>query len=212
MRRAMSTWHLCIALSGLAACGSADLIRDPALERWCGSQPCEWQVEGSVQRVGTWHTDDYALQLLSDDARIWQDNGTATSESSRCFEFGMVAQIDRDTRVFLELDFLADGSVEFSQRLPPSRWERLTFRITAPTWYRGVRFSLRKDGPGRAILAELSALNAPGTCTAPPIELHDRPARATCSTDGARASASPCRGFGWSAISWPTSRARTPRQ
>jgi hypothetical protein len=133
--------------------------------------------------VGTWHKNDYAVELASDDARVWQDNGTVTSADARCFEFAMVAKIDSGTRVFLELDFMADGSNELSQRLPTSDWERLTFRITTPDWYHGVRFSLRKDGPGRAVLAELSAVNAPGQCTAPALELLDRPDGARCSRD-----------------------------
>ena len=168
---------------GLAGCSGQDLIRDPSVERWCGDLPCEWKTSGTVQRVGTWHKFDYAIELVSDDASVWQDNGTVSSSSARCFEFAMVAKVTPGTRVFLELDFQSDGSVELSQRLPVSDWERLTFLLTTPDWYRGVRFSLRKDGPGQAILGELSAVTAPGRCTAPPVELLNRPEGARCSQD-----------------------------
>jgi hypothetical protein len=167
----------------LSGCGAEDLIRDPSVERWCGDRPCEWKTSGTVQRVGTWHKFDYAIELVSDDASVWQDNGTVTNSVARCFEFGMVAKVGRDTRVFLELDFQSDGSVELSQRLPASDWERLTFLVTTPDWYHGVRFSLRKEGPGVAILGELSAITAQGRCTAPAVQLLDRPDGARCTQD-----------------------------
>ena len=169
-------------LFGLTGCG-AELIRDPTVDRWCGDKPCDWQTDGTVRRVGTWHESDYAIELVSDDARVWQQNGTVTNSDSRCFEFAMVAKVTGDTRVFLELDFLSDGSVELSQRLPVSDWERLTFLVTTPDWYRGVTFSLRKEGPGQAILAELSAHTANGKCTAPAVELLERPDGARCTKD-----------------------------
>jgi hypothetical protein len=162
-------------------CGSSD-TRNPEFDRWCGGLPCEWMVEGDVERVGTWHTNDYAVQLVSDDAQLEQVNG-ALNEYNNCLDFGLVAKIDRGVRVFLELDFMNDGKVDFSQQLPMSDWDRLTFKITAPDWYRGVRFIVRKAGPGRAIVAELGASAGWGGCTAPPVELADRPAGAHCSSD-----------------------------
>jgi hypothetical protein len=95
----------------------------------------------------------------------------------------MLAKLDADTRLFLELDFLDDGEVEFSQRIPRSDWDRRTFRITPPTWYEGVRFIIRKDGPGYAALAQLSA-ESTFDCTAVPIELLNRPAGSVCEDDG----------------------------
>ena len=169
-------WALC-----LLSCGADSLIRNPDVERWCGDNPCDWQVEGEIKRVSTWHPNDYAVALVSDDAKLIQENGTVDNTDSDCFSFTMVAKIAEGVKVFLELDFLADGSVEFSQRLPVSNWERRTFKVTAPEWYRKVRFIIRKEGPGRAILAELAAENANRQCTAPPVELRERPEGAICS-------------------------------
>jgi hypothetical protein len=168
---------------GVLSCSAGELIRNPDIDRWCGDNPCDWQVQGDVRRVGTWHPNDYAVALLSDDAALIQENGTVDYRDSDCFSFAMVAKIAPGVKVFLELDFLADGSVEFSQRLPVSNWERRTFKVTAPDWYHKVRFIIRKEGPGRAILAEISAENTNRQCTAPPVELHDRPEGAPCSTD-----------------------------
>ena len=94
----------------------------------------------------------------------------------------MVAKIDPGVRIFLELDFLDDGVIDFQQRLPESDFDQLRFLITPPQWYDGVRFILRKDGPGRAVLAELSA--QPSTaCTAPPVALLARPDGIECESD-----------------------------
>ena len=174
----LSVWVLCIL-----SCSRSDLIRNPNVERWCGEKPCDWQVEGEVQRVGTWHPNDYAVSLVSDDAALVQENSTVDYRDTDCFDFAMVAKIDRGVDVYLELDFLSDGTVEFSQRLPISKWERRTFRVTAPEWYSKVRFIIRKRGPGLAILAEISAKTADGQCSAPPVELLERPEGAVCTSD-----------------------------
>jgi hypothetical protein len=176
----------------LLSCGAGDLIRNPDVERWCGDNPCDWQVEGEIARVSTWHPNDYAVSLVSDDAALIQENGTVDYRDSDCFSFTMVAKIASDVKVFLELDFLADGSVEFSQRLPVSDWERRTFKVTAPDWYRKVRFIIRKEGPGRAILAEIAAENANRQCTAPPVELTERPEGALCSAQDQCADGTEC--------------------
>jgi hypothetical protein len=172
---------------------SAELIRDPSVERWCGDLPCEWQVEGDVKRVGTWHPNDYAVSLVSEDATLIQENAIVDNTDTDCFHFAMVAKIDSGVKVFLELDFLADGSVEFSQQLPVSNWERQTFRVAAPEWYSKVRFIIRKDSPGRAILAEISAKTARGQCTTPRVELLDRPMGAGCTSDDQCADAAECK-------------------
>lgn len=176
---------------GTLSC-SEGLIRNPNIERWCGDTPCDWQVEGEVERVGTWHPNDYAVSLESDDAALIQENAKVDYRDTDCFEFEMVAKIDRGVKVFLELDFLADGSVEFSQRLPESKWQRRSFRVTAPDWYKKVRFIIRKEGPGQALLAEITARTADHQCTAPPIELAERPEGALCADSDQCAAALAC--------------------
>jgi len=181
MRLRTNTLRLAlIVYSLLCACSSSELIRNPRVTRWCDEHPCEWAAFGSVRRVGTWHPDDYAVSLESDDAKLTQVNGTVTQATSDCYAFSLISKISRGTEVYLELDFLSDGQVEISQRLPVSDWDRNTFKLTAPRWYRGVTFTLRKQGGGEAIIAQLSAQNAKGQCTAPPVELQNRPDGAPC--------------------------------
>jgi len=172
-----------VALATLLLSCSEDLIRNAEIERWCGDTPCDWEITGEVKQVGSWHPNDYAIALVSDDAQLSQENATVSSGDADCFEFALVAKINRGVRVYLELDFLADGNVEFSQQLPQSDWERRTFKVTAPEWYQKVRFTIRKDGPGTAIVAEISAVDAGDRCTAPPVELLNRPDGARCSDD-----------------------------
>jgi hypothetical protein len=168
----------------LSACSSGGpIIQNPMLDRWCADHPCDWDPTGETKRVGSWHPNDYAVALISDDATVSQANHVVDSTDSSCFSFSMVAKIDQRASAFLELDFLDDGSSEFVQQLPVSDWERRTFLITPPTWFEGVRFIVRKAAPGKVVLAELSAENKPGACHAPPTELLERPDGATCDSD-----------------------------
>ncbi|MEY4581819.1 MAG: hypothetical protein RL701_6522 [Pseudomonadota bacterium] len=174
---------LLLMASQISSCSGESLIPNPQFDRWCSDRPCLWDSEGPIRRVGSWHPNDYASQML-DESRLWYVNGTANETNASCLEFSLVSQIASDTRLFLELDFLNDGSVDFSQRLPASAWDKHTFRITAPTWYRGVTFIVRKEaGSTPAIVAEYSAHSASREdCTAPPVELHDLPEGAACSS------------------------------
>lgn len=170
--------------SMLAACSSADATSpNSMLERWCADHPCGWDVDGDSKRVGTWHPDDYAIELVSDDAVLSQLRPELDATLAKCFAFSLMAQIDDGARAFLELDFLDDGEPEFSARIPESHWEVRTFTITTPTWYKGVRFSVRKDGPGEVIVAELNVELRPNPCKDAPLPLSHRPTGATCADE-----------------------------
>ena len=168
----------------LGACGAAGTgpsITNPMLDRWCDANPCDWHASGDTERVASWHPNDYAVALISDGAAISQTNDTLSSASTDCFSFSMVAKVDRRAHAFLALDFFDNDTNDFDQQLPASDWERRTFLITPPSWFEGVRFSVRKEGPGEVIVAELSAEGERGACKAPPVELLDhRPGGATC--------------------------------
>lgn len=181
MNRIASTRWLLVAALALAGCADADLVQNPLLDRWCGDRPCGWDVDGEIERVGTWHPNDYAVALVSDDARLHQLNAEVDA-SVDCFEFSMIAKIDERARVYVELDFLDDGVAEFSQRLRPTDYEPLRFLITTPTWYHGVRFAVRKHGPGKAVLGRMRVTES-SKCTAPPLDLDHRPLAALCEGD-----------------------------
>jgi hypothetical protein len=172
-----------LCLLSLLGCGSDPLLGNPRVQRWCEDQPCLWQAEGEIERVSSWHDHDYALSFVSDDARLSQFNPVGGTGAPTCFAFTMVAKIDPGVRIFLELDFLDDGAIEFSQSLPESDFDQLHFLITPPAWYSGVRFILRKDGPGRAVLAQMHA-EPSSECSAPPVSLLARPDGIECVSNG----------------------------
>ncbi len=170
---------LCIALIG---CEPQDLISNASVDRWCGDHPCGWEVDGEVERVATWHSNDYAVVLVSDDARLHQLNQGASSASIECMAFEMLARVEHGAKAYLELDFLDDGEIDYSERLPEGDFIPVRFLVTMPTWFEGVRFSIRKDGPGEVTLARLAASPA-YDCPDPPLPLLHRPSGATCEED-----------------------------
>jgi hypothetical protein len=177
---------LCIA-SLVGACGAAEepsSSPNPMLERWCDGHPCGWDVEGDAKRVGTWHPDDYAISLDSDDASLSQLRAELTGALAKCFEFSLMARIDAGAHASLELDFLDDGELEFSAPIPESHWEVRTFKITPPTWYEGVRFVVRRTGgKGDVIVAELNVDLGSRPCGGTPLSLLHRPTGATCANE-----------------------------
>jgi hypothetical protein len=175
MGRVRQSLYRVALAAAIAGCGGAESAAsaNPMLQRWCDAHPCAWDVHGEVKRVGTWHPDDFAAELVSDDASLSQLR--ADHAPARCLLFSLMAQVDERASAFLELDFLDDGDVEFSARIPKSDWEVRTFAIAAPTWYEGVRFTIRKAGPGRVILAELNVTLAQSGCPTTPLALDDRP-------------------------------------
>jgi hypothetical protein len=180
-RQSLFRWSFAAAL---AACGSDSLEPpNPMFERWCREHPCAWDVQGAVEKVGTWHPDDYAAELVSDGASLSQLRAGLNAARARCFAFSMMAQVDEPGSALLELDFLDDGEAEFSAPIPKSDWEVRTFKITTPSWYDGVRFTLRKAGPGRVILAEFNVELAQTGCSGPALALNDRPSGARCEKD-----------------------------
>jgi hypothetical protein len=179
-------WSAVCLAGAIAACGAEQApgpIENPMLQLWCDQHPCGWEVEGKAKRVGTWHPDDYALELVDDDAALSQVRPELDYTLAACFSFSLMAHVAKGARVFLELDFLDDGKVEFSAPIPKSDWEVRTFDISTPTWYEGVRFRVRKAGPGEVIVAELNVELAKLSCPRTPLPLSDRPAGALCEND-----------------------------
>jgi hypothetical protein len=174
-----------VLVAFLAACGSesdATAIINPMLERWCDAHPCGWDVEGQVKLVGTWHPDDFASELVSDHAELSQFRAELSNTQATCFAFSLMAELPASATAYLELDFLDDGEPEFHERIPASDWQVRTFTIATPTWYEGVRFIIRKDGPGHVVVAELNVDELVG-CGLPPLALMNRPAGANCAAN-----------------------------
>jgi len=165
-----------IACLALAACPLDD---DPGFDDWCGDRLCRWNlVDGEIRKAPTWHERDYGVELVGPHVTLAQRPDIS---SVPCLEFKVIADIDPAASVYVDLDFEADGSIEYSERIPSARWQPLTFLVNAPTWYDAVALTIRKESDGHAVLARLELGDGQG-CTGAPIPLDNRPPGAWCET------------------------------
>jgi len=142
---------LCVAL---AACGSADdaLVANPSFDRWCtGMSLCDWTMTEGVVKAHTWHEDDLAVSFELAGSEISQ---RIEHSSTPCYLFDTIADVDTLARLTLYIDFDDDGIAEFQQQLPEVGWKSVTYAYPAPEGYQSVRFIVRKEGAGRAVLAQ----------------------------------------------------------
>ncbi len=158
MQRLLSSFLFAsISFLALSAeeCGKTHYISDSGFDLWCGETLCSWYLEeGSVAQVGSWHKADYAVELVGDNVTISQ---VSTRSATQCVRFEVLANIDENARVFIEMDFFDDGVVDYSRELGHVKWEQLVHSVAVPATWDSVRFTLRKDGPGRARLAQIEA-------------------------------------------------------
>ena len=178
-------------LSGYEACGS-DILADPGFDLWCGEQLCSWDVEeGAVERVPTWSEYDEGASLVGERVTIGQ-SADITDLDARCIYFSLIADADPGATLSLELDFLDDGSAEYSHEIPAEDWENLGYHVTTPDWYDGLRFRVRKVGDERAVIAQLRAQSvAEDDCASEALELNERPDGARC-TENAQCAGGTC--------------------
>jgi len=157
------------------------LLENPGFDLWCGDSLCDWEVEGEIARVPTWHQEDPGVALVGEDVTLHQLANLADGRAE-CFHFDLLIDKPDDAEVVLELDFQDDGIAEYSHPIPSYDWRPVDYKITAPTWYDSVRFILRKRGPGRAVLARI-LVTAGSSCIGDPLPLTDRPLGAECEAD-----------------------------
>lgn len=153
MQRVSLLLVLCAWLLG--GCES-NLIENPSFDRWCDDRLCDWNTDtGKIERVGSWHPKDYAVSFV--------DKGTQISQLSRdpapggCIRFAMIADVQPRAELSLQLDFHDDGVIDDEQKIPAISWQETSFLVRAPRSYSKVRYILRKQGDGRAVLAQLWA-------------------------------------------------------
>lgn len=173
-------------------CGNP-IIENNGFDLWCGERLCFWEVEqGDVVKVPTWHKSDFGVEFRGTAAAISQVS--AVRSNVACLRFKALGNIDETAVVTLELDFFDDGIVDYEERIPSSEWGPITFLITPPTTYNGVRFRLRKIGNGTAALAEM-VVEPADKCVDPPLEIEQRPFGAHCN-DSSECAGDSCVGGG----------------
>jgi len=149
-------------VSQLGATDCGQVLRDPGFDLWCGESLCAWKLErGTISRVATWHSADSGV-ALGDDSAIEQ-LAPVNSLDTSCITFDLVANIDDDAEVFLNVDIEGDGTLEMHERLPSAHWKPLSYSIGLAGPYDGIRFELTKNGAGNAVLAQIGASTS-STC------------------------------------------------
>ncbi len=161
----------------LAAC-EEDLLNDPTFRTWCGDDKlCAWDIDaGRISRVPTWHEDDGGVSMLETPTVI----GQTLKSSPKCLAFTMVADVEARAQVSIEIDFNGDGKVDWTYPVPEVRWRQWQTLITAPKAYRHARFSIRKAGTGRAVIAEMRLVSKDKCAEGAKVELRDLPIGSAC--------------------------------
>lgn len=173
-----------LAASQLGATDCGQVIRDPGFDVWCGESLCSWKlVRGDIEQVGTWTEGDSGVAFLGDDTAI-QQVAPVNSNDGTCIRFSMIADVAENAEVFLDIDVEADGTVERSERVGTTSWEKVTFLIHVAAPYDGIRFELAKHGLGTAVLANIGAEIATDCAGLPPIVPEARPVGASCTSAG----------------------------
>ncbi len=161
-------------------CGKPPIIANNGFDLWCGDTLCHWELDkGAVAPAPTWHSDDYAVDLIGDAVAISQVS-TITNRDYRCIKFSLLANIEPTATVHIEMDVYDDGLIDWRQPIPASEWSPFQYLVLLPTRYEGVRFRLTKEGSGRALLAQIVAESS-GACDMPAIGVTDQPDGAGCS-------------------------------
>ncbi len=157
MKILRSPWILraAVALAGGACMApgcNGDVLSDSTFRLWCGQTLCDWRLDaGHVARVPTWHPDDYGVELSDAPTQISQETG----EGSDCMEFSAIADVDVTSRVTVQVDYNLDGVADATFPIAESGFRPTRQLIYGPAFAQRLRFIVRKDGPGRAVLAEI---------------------------------------------------------
>jgi hypothetical protein len=157
-----------------------DVLADSTFRLWCGDALCDWHTDaGHVKQASTWHPDDYGVELVDAPTQISQD----TKEGAPCMEFSAVADVDVASQTKIQVDWNADGVVDFESPVAATHWGRTSTLVFAPDgWGSELRFIVRKDGGGRAVLAEMR-LRVVQTCTGARPTLRHVASGSACAAD-----------------------------
>lgn len=167
------------------SCGEG-LVKNSSFALWCGDALCDWRVDsGRIERAPTWDSRELGVALL--------DDGTALSQTSttvaNCLAFDLLADA-QDATLVIEMDFLDDGSFEYSQEITGRHFDPLKYDVKPPSWYDRVRFRVRKKGAGRAVLGRVR-VSSDSDCATEPLSLRERPLGAGC-TQGSECQSEHC--------------------
>lgn len=185
MRFPLSIVLVVAAASQVGATDCGQITRDQGFDLWCGDKLCYWDLErGAIKKVGSWNKSDSAVEMIGDDTAFAQNTDVTSSDTS-CIRFEMIANVEESAEVRLNVDVFRDGTVDYSERIPTSKWKPLSFLIPIHGPYYGVRFEMTKRGSGRGVVAQLQAeVGKAGECDGlTPIEIPPAANGAMCLTN-----------------------------
>ncbi len=163
-------------------CERTNVALNSRFQLWCAEELCDWELEqGDIERVPTWHRQDWGVELVGDDVAISQALDLRHTEAGT-LDLRILAKVQRDALLTLEADFMDDGIIESRWTRSPLDWETWAVTISTPIWFQGVRLRLRKTGPGRVILADFKAFVEEGS-TRDPLPITNLPDGAQCLSD-----------------------------
>jgi hypothetical protein len=137
-----------------AACSTK--LENPSFDLNCAGSVCAWEIdEGKVQKVPTWHERDEALEFVSTPAQISQ---YVAGDLTCPLRVEVMGEIDASAKLTVSVDLNDDGETDAEYTLREDLdWDSHTFYLNALDDAEDFRFVIRKDGPGRAILAHVFA-------------------------------------------------------
>ncbi len=141
-------------------CERTRVYVEDTFDKWCGDLPCDWEADGEVERVSTWHKGDYGLSLNGNRVTIWRTFGGQDEEEPVCTNIDIVAKIDQDATVTLIIDLMDDEVIEVSETLPSLDWEQYSLQVMMPARFAQSRLLLKKEGSGSAIVAFITMESA----------------------------------------------------
>lgn len=157
MKTLASLAFLAVCASQIGATDCGQIISDSGFDLWCGDRLCKWDLErGQIAPVPSWHTGDDAVEMVGDDVAFSQRTAVNSTDTD-CIRFDLIGDIEETAEVHLQADVFGDGTIDFDQRLPTSSWDAVSLRIGVSGYYDGILFRLTKVGPGKAVLAQISA-------------------------------------------------------
>lgn len=201
----MKTWILrgAVVLAGMACMApgcDGDVLNDPTFHLWSddGKTLRDWTLDvGTVHRAPTWHPNDYGIELVDTPTQISQ----ASDQISECMEFSAIGDVEASAQAKLQVDFNGDGTPDFDSPIAETHWRMTKTLIFTPEGYTAApalsfvrprtRFLLRKDGPGRAVLAEIRVRKTTG-CSGPRLELKGVAIGSNCASASQCASGTCC--------------------
>jgi hypothetical protein len=157
-----------------------DIIENERLDIWCSeNELCSWENDGKIRRVGTWHANDYGVNLDGSNVVLSQ----IASDVSGCLFFYSLVDIDSDVRVTLELDIFDDGVSEYTHKIIGQDFDSVHFDLLVPKPAPNTRVIIRKKGASRAVLAEFFVDAKNAECTSPPFDFELRAIGDPCASD-----------------------------